>query len=167
MARDLNAAPEPGLRPTGLHKLDRQSQPSRRGYHSRELQDQTFTFCRRFGTAGIFSSLHHALDRFSVACDRAGMRISTKIPRCYVSPQTLGSICGKCAEIYCSRWRSNAERSYLRVTEGGARRFIHGLVKLTQFCVSLSLCGHKTGAFKHRSAVSFKIGLCSDLYLWS
>jgi len=32
---------------------------------------------------------------------------------------------------------------------------------------ALSLCGHKTGAFKHRRAVSFQIGLCSDPYLWS
>ena len=28
-------------------------------------------------------------------------------------------------------------------------------------------CGHETGAFKHRKAVSFYIGLCSDPYLWS
>ena len=40
---------EPGLETTGLHELDRQSQPSRRGCHSRELQDQLLTFCRRFG----------------------------------------------------------------------------------------------------------------------
>jgi len=26
---------------------------------------------------------------------------------------------------------------------------------------------HKTGAFKHRKAVSFEIGLCSDPHLWS
>ena len=44
---------------------------------------------------------------------------------------------------------------------------IHGLAKLTQFCVSLSFCGHKTGAFTHRKAVSFQIGICSDLYLRS
>ena len=35
------------------------------------------------------------------------------------------------------------------LTEGGARRLIHGLVKL-------SLCGHETGAFKHRKAANFK-----------
>ena len=46
------------------------------------------------------------------------------------------------------------------MTEGGARRLIHELVKLTQLCVSLwSLCGHKTGAFKHRKAIT---GFCSD-----
>ena len=31
--------------------------------------------------------------------------------------------------------------------------------------VSLSLCGHKTGAFKHRKAVCFQISLCSYPYL--
>ena len=30
---------------------------------------------------------------------------------------------------------------------------------------ALSLCGHKTGAFKHRKDVSFQIGLCSDPYM--
>ena len=33
-----------------------ESQPSRRRCHSWELQDQPFTFCRRFGTASIFST---------------------------------------------------------------------------------------------------------------
>ena len=42
-----------------------------------------------------------------------------------------------------------------RVTEGGARKLIHGLVELTLFFVNYSLCGHKTGSFKHRKAVSF------------
>jgi len=44
-------------RTTGLYELDRQSQPSRRGCHSLELQDQPFTFCRRFDTASIFSTV--------------------------------------------------------------------------------------------------------------
>jgi len=37
--------------------IGRQSQPSRRGCHSQELQDQTLTFCRRFGIASIFSTV--------------------------------------------------------------------------------------------------------------
>jgi len=49
--------PEPELRITGLHELDRKSQPSRRGCHSRQLHDQPFTFCWRFGTASIFSTV--------------------------------------------------------------------------------------------------------------
>ena len=61
----------------GLHELDKQSQPSRRGRHSWELQDQSLTFCEWFGIASIFSkqSLLHALDRFSATCDRAAMKI--------------------------------------------------------------------------------------------
>ena len=43
------------------------------------------------------------------------------------------------------------------MTEGGARRLIHGL--LHEFYCSVV----KTGAFKHRKAVSFQIGLCSYL----
>jgi len=56
---------------------------------------------------------------------------------------------------------------YLWVTEGGARRFMDGLQKLTQFFMNLLLCGHKTGAFKHRKSVCFLIGFCSDPHLWS
>jgi len=48
---------EQGLRTTGLRELYSQSQPSWRGCRSRELQDQRFTFCRRFVTASIFSTI--------------------------------------------------------------------------------------------------------------
>ena len=36
--------------------------------------------------------------------------------------------------------------------------------KLHSSAWALSLCGHTTGAFKHRKAVSFQIDLCSDPY---
>jgi len=52
---------------------------SERGCHNRELQEQPFTFCRRFGTASVFStvfSMHSSV--FFAACDRAGMKISTR-----------------------------------------------------------------------------------------
>ena len=39
---------EQGLRTTGQHELDRQSQPSRKGCHSSELQDEPFTLCRQY-----------------------------------------------------------------------------------------------------------------------
>ena len=52
----------------GLYELDRQSQPSRRGCHICELQDQPFTFCRRFGTASIFSTGSSACTRSVVRC---------------------------------------------------------------------------------------------------
>ena len=51
--------------------------------------------------------------------------------------------------------------------EGEARRLLDGLLKLMQFFMNLLLCGHKTGAFKHRNSVCFLIGFCSDPYLWS
>ena len=64
----------------GLHELDRQSQPSRGVCHICELQDQPFTFYRRFGIllASSQQGLQHALDRFSTTCDRTRMKISTK-----------------------------------------------------------------------------------------
>jgi len=51
---------------------------------------------------------------------------------------------------------SKAERQEIDARVGKARSF--GWV--------LSLCGHKTGAFKHRKPLSFEIGLCSNPYLW-
>jgi len=59
---------EPGLRATGIHELDRQPQASWRGCHNRELQvqDQLFTFCRRFGT--IASSHQSSACTWSVFC---------------------------------------------------------------------------------------------------
>jgi len=73
---------EPRLRNTGLHELDRQSQPNRRGCHSRELQDQQFTFCRRFGTASIFST---ACTRSVFCCVRPNRKSALKIPRICLS----------------------------------------------------------------------------------
>ena len=81
---------EPRLRTTGLHQSDRHSQPSRRGCHSRELQDQSFTFCRFFGNASIFSTVFSQL----------------KIPRyysiCLYKPKAVY------AAIQCSRWKRSS-----------------------------------------------------------
>jgi len=103
-------------------------------------------------------------DRFCAAYDRAGMKISTKIPRYYISPQAQGSVCGNTLQQV-------DKFKYLEVvfTSDGrrsARRWIHRLVKLTQFCVELYRFVDKTGSFKHRKAISFYIGLCCDPYLW-
>jgi len=43
---------------------------------------------------------------------------------------------------------SSTSRWYLRVTESGTTRLIHGFIKQTPFCLSLSFRGHKTEAFK-------------------
>jgi len=45
--------------------------------------------------------------------------------------------------------------TYLPVTEGGVRILMHGLVKLTQFCVSLVAVWSQNGSFKHRKALIF------------
>jgi len=39
-----------------LYELDRQSLPSWQGWQCWELQDQPFSFCRRFGVTSIFST---------------------------------------------------------------------------------------------------------------
>jgi len=68
---------------TPIHSLcevDGQSQPCRRGYHCWGLHNQTVCFFRRFGAASIFSTGSSiGPDRFSAACDRAGMKISRKL----------------------------------------------------------------------------------------
>jgi len=91
----------------GLHESDRQSQPSRWGCHSWELQDQSLAFCRRFGIASIFSTEPSALDRFSAACDRARMKISKNTEVLCLS-ETQGSVYCKWAATHCSRWRSSS-----------------------------------------------------------
>jgi len=59
--------------------------------------------------------------------------------------------------VHCNRWRSSTTlRWYLRVTESGARRLMHGLVKPSQFCVSFIALWSWNGIFQTLQAVSFK-----------
>ena len=44
---------------------------------------------------------------------------------------------------------------YLRVTEGGARRLIHGLVKLTQFCMSFTALWSQNENFQTPQSCQF------------
>jgi len=61
-----------------------------------EAAGWTFTFCRRFRAACIFSTgLKHVFDKFWALYDQAGMNISTKRPRYYASPETRGSALAK------------------------------------------------------------------------
>ena len=112
---------EPRLRNTGLHELDRQSQPNRRGCHSRELQDQKFTFCRRFGTANIFSTVFsmHSIG-FLLRATEPKWKTALKIPRLYLSTnprqcirQMSGSTLQQVEKFKYRGW-------YLRAAEGGA-----------------------------------------------
>ena len=81
-----------------------------------------------------------------------------KIPSYYDFLQNKGSVC--CTSAECTA--AGGEIQVPRVGIYEWRR----LLKQTQFCVTLSLCGHKTGSFKHCKAVSFLIGFCSDPHLW-
>jgi len=59
--------------------------------------------------------------------------------------------------MHCNKSRNSTTwGGYLLVSEG-ITRLMHGFIKQTQFCVSLSICGHKTRAFKHRKAFSLKL----------
>jgi len=109
-------------------------------------------------------SLQHVLDRFSAACDRAGMKISTKITEvlCF---STNPRQCMLRAAIHCKRWSSSTQGWYLRVAEGGAKRLIHGLVKLMQFWVSFIALRSQNGSFQTPQSCQFSIGLCFDPYL--
>jgi len=115
-------------------------------------------------------SLQHALDRFSAACHRAGMKISTKnteLCRSTNPRQCMLQVSGTTLQ-QVEKFMDLGVVAYL--TEGGARRLIHGLVKLTQFCLSFIALWSQNGSFQAPQScliLSFKIGLYSDPYLWS
>ena len=101
--------------------------------HSRVEKGVTFvscrinrTFCRRLGTAIANSQqrLQHVVDRFSAACDRDRIKISTKntdvLCPCTNQRQCVLQVSG----MHCSRWRnSSAYRWYSRVTEGSEEAY--------------------------------------------
>jgi len=158
---------EPRLRTTGLHQSDRHSQPSRRGCHSRELLDQPFTFCIRFGTASISSTVF--MHSIGVVLRETELKWKSVPKKRGTTLQTHESVRKPKAVFSASERQYTAAGGDVQVPRVGiyvwqkARRLIHGLSSAW----ALSLCGHKTGAFKRRKAVSFQIDLCSDPYLWS
>jgi len=161
---------EPGLRTTGLHKLDRQSQPSQRGCHSRELQDQPLTFCRRFGTASIISTVFSThLIGFLLRETEPEWKSVLKILR-YCSM----SLC-KPKPVYAASERHySAVGGDVQVPKGGIyvwrkleRQEVDTRIgKAKADLRELYRSVHKTAASKHCKAVTFQIDLCSDLYLW-
>ena len=75
------------------------------------------------------------------SCDRDGIKSSTKkIEALCLFRHPMHLICNvhcKWVAMHWSRWRrSSTLGCYLRVTGGGGRRLIHGMLKLMQFCVS-------------------------------
>jgi len=93
---------------------------SRRGCHCWKLQDQLFAFCGRFGSACSFwTGFQQALDRFSVACEKSGMKTSTKKQKYYVSPDTQVNARCKSAVTLQQVQISSTLGWYSRVTEQG------------------------------------------------
>ena len=119
-----------GLR---VYKLVRQSQTSRRAQHCWKLKDQTFAFADDYVLlASSERDLQHALDRFSPACDKAGMTISTKLTRviCFFRNPN------QCAlQVSTSTAQQVMKFKYLDVVftngENGNKEFIPGLLKQT------------------------------------
>ena len=80
--------------------------------------------------------LQHAFDQFSAACDQVGTTVSSEKLRYCVSQDAQGSVFCTWAKTHCSRWRRSSTLGwYSWVTEVGTKGLIHGLVKLTQFCL--------------------------------
>ena len=105
--------------------------------HSRVDEGLTVGSCRINRLLFAYDLVLVASSQHSSPCTRSVSCCVRKTPRYYVSLQTQGSACCKRAAIHSSRWRrSGTQEWHLRVTEGGARRLKHGLVKQTQFCVS-------------------------------
>jgi len=95
------------------------------------------------------------------------MKISTKDAEVllYVSLQTQGSVCGKWAAMVTFKYLGA-----LFTCDGSrsARRLIHGLVKLTKFCVSVIALWPQNGSFQTPQTCQFSNRFfCFDRYLWS
>jgi len=137
---------ESGLRTTGIHELDRQSHWSRRGCRSRKLHCQH-----------LLNSLQHALDRFATACDRAGMKFSTRSTEVLC----LSTNPRQCVRQVNGNTLQQVDKfNYLGVlfTSDGRRsvmRLMHGLVKLTQFCVSFVDLWPQNGSFQSPQSCQF------------
>jgi len=160
---------EPGLRTTGLHKLDRQSQLSQQGCHSRELQDQPLTFCRWFGTANIISTVFstHSISfllretepEWKSALKYWGTTLCLCEPRAVYAaserhyPAVGGDVQVPKGGIYMW-WKPEHQEVDTRI--GKAKADLRELYRSV----------HKTAASKHRKAVTFQINVCSDPYLW-
>jgi len=118
-------------------------------------------------TACIFwNGLQHALDQFSVACDQAGMKFSTKKIRalCFFrnsSQQTLW------AAMHCSRWRSfwGGTHEWQKV-EQGDWHMIHKIIKQTQFCMSFIALWSQNGSFQTLQSYQFLNPFYCDAHPW-
>jgi len=132
-----------------LPELDRQSQPSRRRVTVGSCSINRLLFADVLALLASYQqSLQNALDRFSVARDRAKMKISTKNNELCLSTnprqrtlQVSGNTLQQVEKFEYLGW-------YLRVMEREARRLIHGLLKQTQFCVRFITVWSQSGSFQ-------------------
>jgi len=155
---------EPGLRNTGRHELDRQSQPNRWGCHSLEMKDQLFTFCRRFGTASIFSTVFsmHSIG-FLLRATEPKWKSALKY-RDYVALQVQGS---SERQYTAAGGDVQVPRGNIYVWKAERKEIDTRIGQTNTVWVSFIALWPQNGSFKHRKAVSFQIDLCSDPYLWS
>jgi len=101
--------------------------------------------------------VQHALYRFPVAYDQAGMKINTERSRFYVSPSRIPrQSVGKQAGIHCRRWRRSSTLGwYSRVKKGRTKRPIHRLVKKTQLSVSFIVSWRPNRSFQKAESCQF------------
>ena len=143
---------ELGLKTTGLHELDRQSQPSRRGCQSRQLQDQHLTFSRGFGTANNISTRSSACSRSLFCC----VRQSRNKNQCY---KYRGATLCLYKPRQCMRQVSGTTLQQVKTFKylglvftcdwrRSPRRLMHGLVRITQFCVCFIALWLQNGSFQ-------------------
>ena len=100
--------------------------------------------------------LQHAFDRFSAACNQAGMKISTKT----IEVLCLSRRLRQCIlQVNGNTLQQVETFKYLpvvfAVTEVGTKRLIHGLVKQTQFCVSFIVPWWLNGSLQRLQSFQF------------
>jgi len=111
----------------------------------------TVYFCRRLVLlASSKQGPQHALDRFSAACDRARMKISTKNTE-VLCISTNARQCMRQVNVNTLQQVDTFKSLGVVFSSDGRRsamRLIHGLVKLTQFCVSFIALWPQNGSFQ-------------------
>jgi len=108
--------------------------------------------------ASFQQGLQHTLDQFFAASDRAGMKISTKNTGVWClsrNPrQCMLQVNGNTLQ-QVKKFKYLGVVLMSRVTECGARRLLHGLVKQMQFRVSIIALWSRNGSFQMPQSCQF------------
>ena len=111
--------------------------------------------------------LQHALHRFSAACDRAGVKISTK-KRSIMSLQKTKAVYAASERQYTAAGGEDQVPKGVFTSDGRRNEEIDTRIgKANVFCVRFIALWSQTGALKHCKAVDFLFVFCSDPYLCS